>query len=400
MRILAIETSCDDTSIALIEGNPLVQPLSFTVHAHVTSSQKIHAEYGGVYPAKAKEKHVEVIVPLILKALHSLVVPHHGQPEAVSLRLNLAQHFTHEPPLVDAIWGLFAQYPVAPIDAIAVTYGPGLEPCLWVGVNVARALTMQWNIPLIPINHMEGHTLSALFSKEKPTSNHAVLKPLAYPSLALLISGGHTQLVLLKAPLRYEIVGTTVDDAVGEAYDKVGRMLDLPYPGGPQVAALADEYRDAFRNRDSLLKNLFPRPMLHSGNFNFSFSGLKTSVMYYIRDMQRSVLDRTDKQRLSYAFESALSEVLAEKTRTAIQQLGVKALLLGGGVACNRHLRRKFTHVTNDEHVDLYLPEFEITTDNALMIALAAFYRLSLIPLQELAVDPLQVKANGNLKLE
>ena len=395
MRILAIESSADDTSVALIEGNPTVSPLSFTVHAHVTASQTIHQNYGGIFPAKAKGEHVANIIPLIRKAFSAVASPVSLDSQALSHELQIL--LSHESELISELELLFAQFPNPPIDAIAVTYGPGLEPCLWVGVNTARALAMHFNIPLIPINHMEGHTLSALF--EKPSkSGTSVLRSVQYPAMALLISGGHTQLVLMPKPLEYQVVGKTVDDAVGEAYDKVARMMQLPYPGGPTLAALADEYRSLYKTRDSLLKNLFPRPMLHSANFDFSFSGLKTSVLYHIKDLNR-MLSHEDTMRLAYAFESAVSEVLAEKTRSALAHYQVNALLLGGGVSNNRHLRRKFTHVCNDSAITLLLPEPEITTDNALMIALAAFYRLSLLPMTECVVLPENLKANGNLKM-
>jgi len=253
---------------------------------------------------------------------------------------------------------------VPDIDAIAVTHGPGLAPALWVGVNFAQALALAWNKPLIPVNHMEGHIVSSLLIDNK-------IENIQLPLLALLISGGHTELVLMRDWLSYKLIGQTRDDAVGEAFDKVARMMDLPYPGGPEISKLAEIARS--ENLDEVFT--LPRPMLDSKDCDFSFAGLKTSVLYTLKDIE-NVTDE-DKKNIAHSFENAVSEVLQKKTSRAIEEHGVKTLVLGGGVSANHHIRRVFEETVTAKHPDttLFLPEPKLTTDNAIMIGIAGFYR-------------------------
>ncbi len=254
------------------------------------------------------------------------------------------------------------------VDAIAVTSGPGLEPALWVGINFAQALGEVWNLPVYPINHMEGHIVSPLFEIGKT-------KNIAFPALSLLISGGHTELVLMKNWLQYEVIGQTKDDAVGEAFDKVARMLALPYPGGPEISKLAEQIsaEDA-----AALGVKFPRPMLHSPDFNFSFSGLKTAVLYFIKK-QEAIAPMTPALKAAIArdFEDSVVDVLIGKTRKALEQHTVKTLILGGGVIANKKIRSAFeTLATEFSDVTLLLPPMQLTTDNAVMIAVACYFNM------------------------
>ncbi len=274
------------------------------------------------------------------------------------------------------------------IDAISVTYGPGLEPALWVGINCARALAAAWDLPIIPTNHMEGHIASSLIN------NDLKLKKNLFPAIALLISGGHTELVVVKNWLKYKILGQTRDDAVGEAFDKVARLLGLPYPGGPEISKLALKAGDATVPPELKL----PRPMLHSGNFEFSFSGIKTSVLYKVRELEKSgPLSEEIKAIIAKEFQDAAIEVLTVKTLKALEQTGAKTLIIGGGVIANKALRAAFeTKVPAD--VNLLIPEFTFTTDNASMIAVAAYFRY--LSGKNVYTHTKKIVANGNLPLK
>jgi len=356
MRILAIETSCDETGIALVEGIKTALGFSFTVEDAVLLSQAaLHAEYGGVYPNLAKREH-EKNLPV-----------------------------------------LFKKFKDVKVDAIAVTQGPGLEPALWTGIEFAKKAAHERGLPLLPVNHMEGHLISSLVKDGK-------LENVKLPVLALLISGGHTEFVLMRNWFEYEIIGTTQDDAVGEAYDKVARMLGLPYPGGPEISKLADAARSsAAREREfagherqppsegvrvngrqiPVQQHIsapltLPRPMLHSNDCNVSFSGLKTAVLYALRDrggIQK--LSSNDIMAFAKEFEDAVADVLTAKTRRALTETNAKTFVIGGGVAANRFLRGQLQNLVATEfpQVEMRLPELSITGDNAVMIAEAAVAR-------------------------
>ena len=306
------------------------------------------------------------------------------------------------------------------IDAIAVTVGPGLEPALWVGISTARALSLAWDIPIIPVNHMEGHLLSPIVQKKKTFSYNK--KTFKFPVLSLLISGGHTELVLLKKFGEYDVIGQTRDDAAGEAFDKVARMLGLPYPGGPEISRLAEDERkrvdsgslaqadgpsrEIFHQKNiradgsNMLsesgKIVFPRPMIHSKDFDFSFSGLKTAVLYYIRD--NGVLDDKTKSDIAKEFEDAVIEVLVTKTLKAMDKYKIKTLILGGGVSGNKHLQRTLKKHLKKEHtgINVHFPTKKLSTDNALMIAIAGYFQYKN---KKFIRNGQKLKAIGNLSL-
>jgi len=389
MRILAIETSCDETAVTLLEAEGNQTSAQFRILGNALLSQiDIHREFGGVYPAVAKREHAKNLVPMLFAALGEaeVLVEEKGTPSSAGA---LTELLAREPGLSNALIDFLSTYRIPSIDAIAVTHGPGLEPALWVGVNFAKALSLAWNIPLIGVNHMEGHLLSALTSTVEDASQFEI-SDVALPVLGLLISGGHTELVCMREWLSYELVGQTRDDAVGEAFDKVARMLGLPYPGGPEISKLAEQARA----RDNTVIPSLPRPMLKDGTCDFSFSGLKTAVLYLVKD--RALTD-TEKEEIAHAFEDAVSEVLFAKTSKALYETRAKTLVLGGGVSANMHIRRLFTERIALEHpeVSLRIPAARFTTDNAIMIGISGFYRA----LNKDFLSAEDMKASGNLSL-
>lgn len=390
MKILAIETSCDETAISILECKGDEQNTSFKILGNVLLSQiDIHREFGGVFPAVAKREHAKNLVPVLAASLEEAELLHEDRqllPDAI--RTEIGTLLTREPELAEALFAFLDESETPAIDAIAVTHGPGLEPALWVGVNLARALAMVWEKPLIGVNHMEGHLLSALTKSNEDGTFE--IKDVFLPVLGLLISGGHTELVSMDKWLSYRLIGQTKDDAVGEAFDKVARMLNLPYPGGPEISKLAELARE----RGNATKPTLPRPMMRDETCDFSFSGLKTAVLYMVKD--RTLTD-TEKEELAHAFEDAVSDVLFAKASRAIEQTGAKTLVLGGGVSANTHIRRVFTERIALEHPDvsLRIPEARFTTDNAIMIAIAGYYRA----LKKEFINPGEMRADGNLSL-
>lgn len=332
MRILAIETSCDDTSIALVEANLPAKAsakagfnkLDIKVLKNIVSSQtEIHRHFGGVVPNLAKRAH-EKNLPEILSSL-------------------LASGYTLDP------------------DLIAVTVGPGLEPALWAGIEFAKKLSIDLGIPLVGANHLEGHLYSNLLS---PKKNAEII----FPAIALLVSGGHTILLLMKDMLHWKKLGETRDDAVGEAFDKVARILNLPYPGGPEIEKLA------LSGNPQAIK--FPRPMVGTKDYNFSFSGLKTSVLYYLKDNIDPERSRGVSQSdIAASFQAAAVDVLTTKTMRAVREFGARSVLLCGGVAANQALRSALEKASQLEGANFFAPPIEYNTDNAAMIATAAFMR-------------------------
>ena len=347
--------------MAVVEGTKTEQGFVFSLlgTAALNSQAALHAHYGGVFPTLAKREH-EKNLPIILE---------------------------------QALRAASANFPEKNFDAIAVTQGPGLEPALWTGIEFAKKLGAEWSLPLLPTNHMEGHLISSLVQNGK-------LENVQLPVLALLISGGHTEFVLMRDWFAYEVIGETQDDAVGEAFDKVARMLGLPYPGGPEISKLAKRARKGGSSRkgprvspladnlpvgkagpDHLLNDppfSLPRPMLHSKNLDLSFSGLKTAVLYALRDMG-GVENLSDEQKAAFAkeFEDAVGDVLVAKTKHALEQTGAKTFVIGGGVAANSYLRERLAAFIQKEFgdVEVRLPELSITGDNAVMIAQAALAR-------------------------
>lgn len=393
IRLLAIETSCDETAVAVLEGTATNGTgANFTLLGNALLSQiDIHKEYGGVYPMIAKREHAKNLVPLLASALTQAGMYAETPHElATELRAELAMLLERELGLADALTALLSNIDTPGLDAIAVTAGPGLEPALWVGVNFAKALSRAWDIPLISVNHMEGHICAALAEIAPENSNHISIPDIKLPLLSLLISGGHTELVLSKEWGSYELVGATRDDAVGEAFDKVARMLGLPYPGGPQISKLAELARETGRTNDLSL----PRPMLHDAHCDFSFSGLKTAVLYMIKDRE---LSQEQKEDIAREFEDAVADVLYAKTQRALENTGAKTLALGGGVSANTHIQRVFRERIAQEfpYMRLAIPTPVLTTDNAVMIGLAGFYHT----LQNDFAEPETLRADGNRKL-
>lgn len=371
MRVLAIETSCDETAVALLEVTEVGEAVHFNVLGNTLLSQiNIHKKYGGVFPALAKREHAKNLVPVLIASLEEAGVlkKEHSLLES-ELQEKLRVLLARESELCDALI-IFLQENAPPdIDAIAVTCGPGLEVALWVGVNFARALSLVWNKPIIAVNHMEGHVFSSLVHIENERSY--TLSKTQLPLLALLISGGHTELILMKEWLQYELLGQTRDDAVGEAFDKVARMMNLPYPGGPEISRLSERDREDERTNPFNL----PRPMIDSPDYDFSFSGLKTAVMYVVKEKQE--LTDVEREQLARAFEDAVSDVLWRKTAKALQETSARTLVIGGGVSANTHLKRVFREHMAREFPDVTftLPPSFMTTDNAVMIALAGYAR-------------------------
>ncbi|HEV7121721.1 MAG TPA: tRNA (adenosine(37)-N6)-threonylcarbamoyltransferase complex transferase subunit TsaD [Candidatus Paceibacterota bacterium] len=393
MKILAIETSCDETAIAILACEGDEKSARFTILGNALLSQiEIHREFGGVFPAVAKREHAKNLVPLLEAALEEAELLHEDtQTFAEGLPQRIAQLLEREPELGEAFLSSLSEMEIPDIDAIAVTAGPGLEPALWVGVNFAKALSMIWGKPLIAANHMEGHALSALLTEVPGTESRTFeLKDVQMPLLALLISGGHTELDAADAWREYRLIGQTRDDAVGEAFDKVARMLGLPYPGGPEVSRLAERDREDPRTNPYKL----PRPMIDTGHCDFSFSGLKTAVLYLTKGKE---LTELEKEQLARAFEDAASDVLYAKTSKALEQTGARTLAIGGGVSANAHIRRVFREKLPQDHpeVSLFIPSAFLTGDNAIMIAVAGFYSY----LKKDFADIESLKADGNLSL-
>jgi N6-L-threonylcarbamoyladenine synthase len=316
-RILGIETSCDETAAAIVQRGTSV------LSSVVSSQVDLHARYGGVVPEIASRAHVDLLVPVVAQAFVEAGISDRG---------------------VDGT--------PAPVEAVAATYGPGLVGALLVGVSAAKALALAWDVPFLAVNHLEAHLYAALL--EEPD--------LELPLVVLLVSGGHTLLVHMEGHGRYQVLGSTIDDAAGEAFDKVARFLGLGYPGGPAIdRTSAEGDPEAIR---------FPRPMLGDGTLDFSFSGLKTAVVNHVR--KHPEVTTAD---VAASFQAAAVDVLVAKARLAAQQVGAKGLCLGGGVAANSLLRERLLEACAQDGIRGFLPSRAMCTDNAAMVASAAWYR-------------------------
>ncbi len=356
VNILAIETSCDETAASVLRGeigenmrggSRNSQPKFKFLSSVVKSQIFIHKKTGGVVPEVAARAHMQNILPVTEKALRDA-------------RLQLSQ-----------------------IDYIAVTSGPGLVVALIVGTEFAKGLSLASGVPLLPTNHMEGHLYSAF--AEHP-------ERVQFPVLSIIVSGGHTMFVLVKDYRNYKVIGNTVDDAAGEAFDKVARLLGLPYPGGPEISRLAQRGKTDVK---------FPRPMVGDPHFNFSFSGLKTAVLYYIdklvagqtRSGQPSrMLTHQQKADIAMSFENAVADVLTKKAERAVKKYKCRTVALSGGVAANKKLRADLATMCKQNKVAFTVPPFELCTDNAQMIALAAYFNLLAgkkpVPAGKVKADP------------
>jgi N6-L-threonylcarbamoyladenine synthase len=394
MRILGIETSCDETSLCILDSviDPETGNTTYINRAHIIVSQaSLHEEYGGVFPAMAKREHQKNIIPALGQLFKKLGETENMQTVFSEKSNELQNILEREPVVYEFLSGQTDVHNNPNIDAIAVTHGPGLEPALWVGINTARALACLWDIPVIPVNHMEGHIWSAYANEESfslPDTDQ-------FPIIALLVSGGHTELVLVKDFCDYEIIGQTKDDASGEAFDKIARLLGLPYPGGIHISQLAKIARD---NRQPN-PFTFPRPMMHTPDFDFSFSGLKTAVRYTI---DKEVIKDTNilsseifKQHIVQETEDAIVDVLTAKTLRAIDQYQTRTCIIAGGVSANAHLRTVLKNKLDAMGVTLLVPPLSLTGDNALMIALAGHIQYKKNP--DTVVD--DIRAVGSLSL-
>jgi N6-L-threonylcarbamoyladenine synthase len=365
MILLSIETSCDETAIALVKRVRGKQ-VRFEVLSHKVLSQiDLHAEYGGVFPALAKREHTKAITQLIAECLEEaglLTERTNTYHIPNAERKKLETLLEREPEMLSAMKVLFEGIQKPAIDAIAVTQGPGLEPALWVGINAAQALRLLWDIPVYPINHMEGHIVAGLLSVSDDVYE---VSDIELPACALLISGGHTEIVHVPKLRSYKVIGKTRDDAVGEAFDKAARMLGLPYPGGPEISRLAEYARKEGLIVDEDLR--LPRPMLHSGDLHFSFSGLKTAVL--TRTKKRGELDEKTKRMLALEFENAVTDVLVAKVRQGMYETRSNTLIVGGGVSANTHIRFALKMLSESEGFSLFVPNRNLSTDNGLMIA-------------------------------
>lgn len=359
MTILGIETSCDETGIAIIQSDSKTKKINLLSNI-VSSSLSLHSKTGGIIPEVAAREQVKYIIPVLESALKAA-----SRGKMVNARPT-------KPGRSGDKWSI-----VNNIDAIAVTVGPGLIGSLLVGVETAKTLSYLWKKPIIPVNHLIGHIYVNFISEKLITNNES---PITFPAIALIVSGGHTDLVLLKDHGKIKWLGGTRDDAAGEAFDKIGRLLNLPYPGGPSIE------REALRGNPK--KYIFPKPLIGSDDFDFSFSGLKAAVFREIKSLK--TLDDQTIADISFAVQEAIIEVLVNKTLKAAQKYKVKSILLGGGVSANSKLREKFQSsiVNRKSSFKLFVSTKSLCTDNAAMIASAAFYNYKPVDWRKIIVNP------------
>jgi N6-L-threonylcarbamoyladenine synthase len=400
MKLLAIETSCDETAIAIIEAQKIGSKTKFKILGNDLSSQiALHTQYGGVFPMMAKREHGKNILNILEKVLKEAKIHKINKSPKIDKKLekkiNILLSRENE---LNELWPTIMPFIIKPkIDAIAVTTGPGLEPALWVGISFVKALSTYWNIPIVEVNHMEGHIFSIFPKKGKNFIIDSDKK--IFPMLSLLVSGGHTELILVKDWMKYKKIGQTRDDAAGEAFDKVARMLGLPYPGGPEISKLAAIGRS---NENSKNPITLPRPMIYSKDYDFSFSGLKTAVLYLIRDLTEKnpkVLENIKlKQEIAKEFENSVVETLVHKTIKAIKQYEIKTLIVGGGVSANKYLQEIMANdiKNNKLKTKIYFPSKNLTGDNALMIAIVGYFQYKN---KKIVKNIKSIKAKGNLSL-
>ena len=338
MYILGIETSCDDTAVAVIGAKGGFNKPSFSVLANTSYSQvAIHKKFGGIVPNLASRAHLEKIIPTIKEALR------------------------------------VAKTKPDKIDLIAVTRGPGLMPSLLIGVNTARALAYRFRKPIVGVNHIEGHIFSNWLPPVRESTKHEArsTKKIEFPALILVVSGGHTELILMKDYGKYKIIGQTLDDAAGECFDKTARLLGLGFPGGPAIAAEALK----FKIENLKLKISLPRPMINSKDYNFSFSGLKTAVLYLYNNLTAQDCSSNNvRSAMADEIQNAIVDVLTAKTVKAIKNLNPKTVMIAGGVSANKALREKMAEEFESYKIPFLMPDTSHATDNAAMIAAAGYF--------------------------
>lgn len=369
MDILAIETSCDETGIALLRATGGLRAPRFTIAENLVASQiPVHRPFGGVVPNLAKREHLKNL-PILFGRLLA--------------RRGTARGAAHKP--------------FKP-DLITVTVGPGLEPALWTGISFAKELAKKYRVPLVGANHLEGHLYSFLLPSRSARAYASTLVTAhrLFPAVTLIVSGGHTILLRMESFSKWKRLGETRDDAAGEAFDKVARLLELPYPGGPEIEKLAA--------RGNPFAITFPRPMLDQRNYDFSFSGLKTAVLYYLRDAEqargvkaaRGKSVRTgrsaSKADIAAGFEQAAVDVLVAKTRRAAEDYAAESILLSGGVAANKHLRHALERTAGLIGAKFFVPDFKYNLDNAAMIGAAGY-------MARLRKKKYPLRANGALDI-
>jgi len=348
MRILAIETSCDETAAAILTKNATSLP---TILAQtVASSLSLHAKTGGIIPDIAAREQVRYILPVLKETI---------------------DHVTREQ-VTD-----YNKFIASEIDAIAVTIGPGLIGSLLVGIETAKTLALVCKKPLIPVNHLFGHIYANWLSVD---GKHNEKKEILFPAIALVVSGGHTDLVLMNSHADIKVVGGTRDDAAGEAFDKIGRLLGLSYPAGAAIAKLAETGNPKAYS--------FPRPLIGSPDLDFSFSGLKAAVMREVKTLKQ--LDEQIIANISASVQYVIADVLVKKTIKAVTTYQAKSILLGGGVAANEQLRQQMeiSSRKSDTNAQLFVPSATLCTDNAAMVGAAAFYQAKATPLHEITAVP------------
>lgn len=367
MKVIGIETSCDETAVAVVEFDKG----RISVLSNVVSSQvKLHAKYGGVVPHLASREHAKNIGHVFDRALAEAGI----SPKTCNLELGTYNF---------------------PIDVIAVTRGPGLGPSLIIGIAFAKTLAYKYDKPLIGVNHLDGHIHSNwLPSVDRVSSSPPTLKLWwagkfqVFPALCVVVSGGHTELVLMRDHRKYKLIGETLDDAIGEAFDKVARLLGLGYPGGPAISKLAE--------RGDTARYPLPSPMISAKNYNFSYSGLKTAVLYLIRDLGGQ-LDDKQKADIAASFQKAAIDVVVAKVERAAKEFKANSLMLSGGVAANIMLRERLRATAEELAIPYFCPPLEYTTDNAAMIALAGIFAYEKSRIKRFLYKRVQMDSNLSL---
>ncbi len=355
MLILGIETSCDDTGVAVIKFPPKhkARGVNFEILSNIISSQiKTHAPFGGVVPNLAAREHLKNIEPCLRTAIKE------------------------------------ANVKMKEIDLIAVTYGPGLIPSLLIGVNFAKALAYKYRKPIIGINHIEAHVVAALAKNIRQKMKNKI----AFPAIALVVSGGHTQLILARKIGDYKIIGETRDDAAGECFDKVAKLLNLGFPGGPRISEQATKFNPLLLRGPRIS---LPRPMIKHKNYDFSFSGLKTAVLYLTQNQKSKIKNQSFIQELCFETQQAIIDVLIEKTIRAAKNYKAKTIILAGGVAANQALRKQLEIQSLKLKINFLVPEMSLCTDNGAMVAIAGYLNQKKIKPENWKA----LKANSNLRI-